>query len=139
MTEFGADLTKCPICDTEFSYKLSLHDEGRIYDFTCSVCGRVKISQEASFDLHNQDKKKNYLLSAFTRWQTERGLEPEVLTSERVKNILNGDGAPTTISQKLDLIIQWLAEKSPITGKYLLIAPSTLYPIAYAKKCRRIF
>jgi nucleoside 2-deoxyribosyltransferase len=129
-------MENCPICGTKTeNFSVSSRD---VYAYSCQACGRFNITLEAAVVLRSQPSGEKYLLSGFTREQTERGQPPVEIASTNIQEILSGASIPRTFAEKLDRLLLYFERMSDYEGKGVTVDYNS-YPLAYAKNPNAFF
>lgn len=128
----SADPTKnCVLCDWEIESRV---DSARdTLSYHCPACGEIILTDQALREVTQRFQDRRYLLSGFTRERTERGLEPIIISSSNIEDLVRSANKPKNVAEKLNHVMLYLERKSEHPGKTVTVVAEKDYPIAYAK------
>lgn len=125
-------MSNCDLCGLEIQLLPLLRDAVK---YNCPRCGEVEITgtMSAVFNHNSEFDKIKYLLSGVIRYRTDRELPVKTISSSNYQELLDSSFVPRNITDKLDLLIRFLARKSRHIGQVVEVKPKLDYPIAFCK------
>jgi len=130
----------CPLCDLENVKSENTGDFSILVK--CGRCGSYKTNLDGrnASQYYNEIKNDLYLISAITRQATENGQLPMRISSELLadkkkfyEKIAESGSLPSSVEDKGNAILQYLAKKSEHPGSVIEIIPAYDFPIGYCK------
>jgi hypothetical protein len=123
---------KCLFCNDSVNWVVFSSGDGIYYK--CEVCGEVLVTDELRWDFRRDEYRlKMHLISGYTRYTSENGLKPELLTTKNINGVLLSYFVPRNFNQHVNLILQYVAKTSDFKGADVCIHVGKSYPIAFAK------
>jgi len=114
------DQAECPICAST-SDKQGLDPLDRKVSYSCPVCGRFQITEEAEGEVRRLTEGQKALLSGCVKERSDKGNIAELWTTN-LKDLLST--APTTLNEKLGRLLAQLANRSRFFGNQVRLAPN---------------
>jgi len=112
-----AGLECCPLCGEKVDCALEHYDDDIYYHINCRRCGEYLISARAdSASSEPSIKKQLHLISAVTRWNSDRQnvlfLKPSLFYDRAMFEAEILSMCPRNTQERMDHILQYLADKS---------------------------
>jgi hypothetical protein len=135
----------CVLCDQPLTKPFALVDATDECLLTCKRCGRYRLPNfytrikpfEAQED-RPEIKSKRHLLSAVCRAAND----PPLIDRQVLQQVAAGVPAEKSVSEKIELLVKWLATETHEGGQVQPIDPDNNYPVAWCKsaaECRYVF
>lgn len=122
----------CIVCDSAIS-PINSADMPR-HTVDCPVCGQYVASRALLDDQLNPaviPTGERYLISAWIKWHSLRGMDPPTLSEEVCKSAI-ADAPSYTPIERMEQFLLSMAIRSGLPGKRLRTEPSLEYPYAWA-------
>lgn len=123
----------CDLCGfEEIELEYTNNDE---YIYHCERCGTVKLSGSMTAVLKSNPDFKDikYKLSGVTRYRTENNFPLVSISGINVTELIDSYFVPRNITQKLNLILKYISDKSKFPGEIVNLDPEIDYPIGFCK------
>ena len=126
-------LTQCVICNNKIENDFVDFDSST-HKYKCKICGNVYVTYDIiRFGLNQFTTVPSHIISGYTREITELGLEPRLIRSDNIDNLLSEVNIPSNTDERFDKILFYLKRKTSFSGEEIQINCMINYPIAYAK------
>lgn len=99
----------------------------------CAVCGKYRITREASEDSHFDRLSGRYILSGLIRQATEEHRDFPLLTGDNVLGMMSESHLPPRRLAQLDLLLEHVEKRAETFGAQAKFNPNHDYPLAFAK------
>lgn len=123
-------MNTCSICLR--SARVNLAPDADIYNISCEVCGKYRISETAALSTDLVSGEKRHILSGVVRNRSEQG-EIVYISTGNVEAILDSVSIPSDPLEAIDLLLEYLFRKAGQASEYVPINLVTDYPILFAK------